>query len=159
MKLYIKNMECDCGKTIVQSEIEKIGFPCTNVGSAIVTMEKKITALQHSRFDSALKKNGCELFDERLYKELINNLKKAIIDLEVYSDVELKACFADFITLGVDNNFISINNLFSEIEGVAIDKYIIKPKIARVKKLLVLCMMISCLPQLMPGCNTDAQQN
>jgi len=136
MKLYIKNMVCDRCKTMVQSEIEKIGFQYNNVGIGVVNTEKQITPLQRSQFDAALKKNGFELINDE-NNELIDKLKKAIIDLEVYSDEDLKTSFTDFISLSTDDNFISLNKLFAEIEGVSIEKYIIRHKIDRVKELLV----------------------
>ncbi|MDO9254858.1 MAG: AraC family transcriptional regulator [Bacteroidales bacterium] len=136
MKLYIKNMVCDRCKTIVQSEIEKIGFQYNNVGIGVVNTEKQITSLQRSQFDAALKKHGFELINDQ-NNELIDKLKIAITELEVYSDEDLKISFTDFIGLSADDNFISLNKLFAEIEGVTIEKYIISHKIARVKELLV----------------------
>lgn len=129
-------MVCDRCKTIVQSEIEKIGFQYNNVGIGVVNTEKKITPLQRLQFDSALKKHGFELINDQNNK-LIDNLKKALIDLEVYSDEDLKTSFTDFISLSTGDNFISLNKLFAEIEGVTIEKYIITHKIALVKELLV----------------------
>ena len=64
-------------------------------------------------------------------------MKQAIIDLENHSDEELKTSFMDYISLIVNENYISLNTLFSEIEGITIEKYIIKHKINRVKELLV----------------------
>lgn len=129
-------MVCDRCKTMVQSEIEKIGFQYNNVGIGVVNTEKQITPLQRSQFDAALKKHGFELINDE-NNELIDKLKKAIIDLEVYSDEDLKTSFTDFISLSTDDNFISLNKLFAEIEGVSIEKYIIRHKIDRVKELLV----------------------
>ena len=136
MKLYIKNMVCNRCKAIVQAEIEKIGFQYNNVGIGVVNTEKKITPLQREQFDAALKKHGFELIDEE-NNELIDKLRKAITELEVYSDDDLKISFTDFIGLSAEDNFISLNNLFAEIEGVTIEKYIIRHKISRVKELLV----------------------
>jgi len=158
MKLYINNMVCTRCKTIIKSEMDKMGLQYNKVEIGVVDTQYKITSSQLAEFDSVLKKNGFELYDGR-NDELINNLKKAIIDLEVYSNEDLKTSFADFISLSDDDNFISLNKLFAEIEGVTIDKYIIKHKIARMKELLALCMMISCLPKLLPVCHTTTQQN
>ncbi len=158
MKLYIKNMVCTRSKMIVKSELEKNGLQYNNVEIGIVDTLDKIISSQHSAYDPALEKPGFELIDNQ-NSELIDNLKKAIIELELFSNEDLKTSFADFIILSVDDNFISLNNLFADLEGVTIDKHIIKHKIARMKELLVLCMMISCLPKLLPGYNTAAQQN
>lgn len=136
MKLYIKNMVCKRCITIVKSEMDKIGVEYDNVEIGVVDLPVKIEASQRKVLDSALKKHGFELIDDR-NNELIDKLKKAIIELELYSDEDLKTSFSDFISLEVDDNFISINKLFAEIEGFTIEKYIIRHKIARVKELLV----------------------
>jgi methylphosphotriester-DNA--protein-cysteine methyltransferase len=129
-------MVCNRCKTIVLSEIEKIGFQYDSVGIGEVNTRNNITPEQRLQFDAALKKHGFELIDDQ-NNELIDKLKKAIIDLELHSDEDLKTGFTDFISLSADDNFISLNKLFSEIEGVTIEKYIISHKIARVKELLV----------------------
>jgi AraC-like DNA-binding protein len=83
----------------------------------------------------SLEQFGFELIDdEKNY--LIEKLKKAIHDLEMYSDEDLKTNYPDYISLRVNDSFISLNTLFSEIEGITIEKYIIKQKIELVKELL-----------------------
>jgi AraC-like DNA-binding protein len=82
-----------------------------------------------------LEQFGFELINnEKNY--LIEKLKRAIFDLEMFSDEELKTSHSDFISLKVNDNFISLNTLFSEIEGITIEKYIIKQKVELVKELL-----------------------
>lgn len=129
-------MVCTRCKTIVKSEMDKIGLQYNNVEIGVVDIPNKITSSQRSEFDSILKKHGFELIDDK-NNELINKLKKAIIELELYSDEDLKTNFTDYISLSVNDNFISLNKLFTEIEGFTIEKYIIRHKIARVKELLV----------------------
>lgn len=136
MKLYIKNMVCNRCRKIVKEELDRLGIQYTNVELGEVNTLKNITALQRVRFDTALQKFGFELIDDNKYK-LVEKLKMAIVDLENHSDEDLKTSFTDYISLSVNDNFISLNTLFAEIEGVTIGKYIIKHKIARVKELLV----------------------
>jgi AraC-like DNA-binding protein len=95
-----------------------------------------LTPLQKTHLSTALQKNGFELIDEQI-NGLIEKLKDSIIDLEKYSDEDLKTSFSDYISLNVKDNFVSLNTLFAEIEGLTIEKYIIKHKIDRVKELLV----------------------
>ena len=101
-----------------------------------VTTKKKITSLQRTRLFDALQQSGFELIDDQK-NDLIEKLKNAIVDLEHNSDEDLKTSFSDYISLSVNDNFISLNTLFAEIEGITIEKYIIKHKIERVKELLV----------------------
>jgi AraC-like DNA-binding protein len=136
MKLYIKNMVCNRCKTIVKTELDKIGIPYDALQLGEVNTRKEITPLQRTRLSNALKLSGFELIDEQKY-ELIEKLKKAIVDLEHYSDENLNTSFSDYISLQVNDNFISLNTLFAEIEGITIEKYVIQHKIDRVKEFLV----------------------
>jgi len=136
MKLYIKNMVCGRCKTIVKTELDKIGVQYLSLNLGEVNTKKEITPLQRTQLCSALKRAGLELIDSQK-NDLVEKLKKAIVDLEHYSDFDLKTSFSDYISLNVDDNFISLNTLFAEIEGITIEKYIIKHKIERVKELLV----------------------
>jgi len=136
MKLYIKNMVCNRCKTTVKSELDKIGIQYDTVKIGEVITEGKITSEQRAQLSAALQQSGFELIDDQK-NELIGKLKKSILDLQHYSDEDLKTNFSDYISLIVDDNFISLNKLFEEIEGITIEKYIIKRKIERIKEMLV----------------------
>jgi AraC-like DNA-binding protein len=135
MKLYIKNMVCSRCKETVKTELDKLTIRYVSVDLGEVIIRKKLTSEQHHLLKSSLEQFGFELINnEKNY--LIEKLKRAIFDLEMFSDEELKTSHSDFISLKVNDNFISLNTLFSEIEGITIEKYIIKQKVELVKELL-----------------------
>lgn len=136
MKLYIKNMVCSRCKTIVKAELDKIGIPYETIQLGEVNTKQEITIPERKKLNDTLKLFGFELIDDKK-NELIEKLKKAIVDLEHYSDENLNTSFSDYISLQVNDNFISLNTLFAEIEGMTIEKYIIQHKIDRVKEFLV----------------------
>ena len=129
-------MVCNRCKTIVKAELDKIGIDYASVELGVVNTTKNISSLQRTQFYDALQKSGLELIDEHR-NDLIEQLKRAIVDLEHHTDEDLKTNFADYISLSVNDNFISLNTLFAEIEGITIEKYIIKHKVERVKEYLV----------------------
>lgn len=136
MKLYIKNMVCNRCEETIKSELDKIGIEYNTVKIGEVDLTENITSEQRILFSMALLLDGFELIDNQK-NILIEKLKKAIIDLEHYSDENLKLSFADYISMIVNDNFISLNKLFGEIEGISIEKYLIKRKIERIKEMLV----------------------
>jgi len=136
MKLYIKNMVCNRCKTTVRTELDKIGIAYTTIRIGEVCTEEKVSPEKLEQLSEALQKSGFELIDTK-NNMLIEKLKKSVIDLEHYSDEDLKTSFSDYIRLIVDDNFISLNKLFEEIEGITIEKYINKRKIERIKEILV----------------------
>ncbi len=135
MKLYIKNMVCDRCKVIVKTKLDEAGILYDNIAIGEVTIREKPTASQHSKLSASLKQLGFELIDNKK-NALIEKLKNSIMLLEKCSDGDLKTSYTDFISLNVNDSFISLNTLFSEIEGITIEKYIIKQKVEVVKELL-----------------------
>jgi AraC-like DNA-binding protein len=129
-------MVCNRCKKIVKAELDKIGIHYTSVELGEVIANEEITLSQRTKLYSALKLSGLELIDDQK-NALIENLKRAIFDLEHYSDENLKTNYSDYISTRVNDSFISLNMLFSEIEGITIEKYIVKHKIDRVKELIV----------------------
>jgi AraC-like DNA-binding protein len=128
-------MVCGRCKAIVESAMDTLGIKFLHVDLGEVTISKKLTAQQHNRLFTKLKLSGFELISDQK-NDLIEKLKKTIVELENCSDEELHINYTDFISLNVKDNYISLNKLFSEIEGITIEKYIIRQKIEKVKELL-----------------------
>lgn len=128
-------MVCSRCKETVKTELDKLAIRYASVDLGEVIIRKKLTSEQHHLLKSSLEQFGFELINNEK-NFLIEKLKRAIFDLEMFSDEELKTSHSDFISLKVNDNFISLNTLFSEIEGITIEKYIIKQKVELVKELL-----------------------
>jgi hypothetical protein len=135
MKLYIKNMVCERCKRIVQDELEKIGIDYVDVEIGEVTLMGKISSSQYQKLYHGLQQSGFELLDSR-NNNIIEKLKKTIIDLAHSSDENLNTNYTDCISMSIRDSFISLSTLFSEIEGLTIEKYIIEYKIELIKELL-----------------------
>jgi AraC-like DNA-binding protein len=129
-------MVCNRCKTIVKAELDKIGIDSVSVELGEVITKENISSLQRTQLFDALQKSGLELIDEHK-NDLIEQLKKAIVDLEHHTDEDLKTNFSDYISLNTNDNFISLNTLFTEIEGITIEKYIIRHKVEQIKEYLV----------------------
>ena len=128
-------MVCGRCKITVKKELDKLNIPYGSVELGEVIIKKKLTSIQQKLLYSALLPNGFELIDNKK-NSLIEKLKRTIFDLGMFSDEDLKTSYMDFISLRVNDRFISLNTLFSEIEGITIEKYIVKQKIELVKELL-----------------------
>jgi YesN/AraC family two-component response regulator len=135
MKLYIKNMVCERCKTTVKSKLAESGILYDKVDIGEVTITEKLSESQRNRLYSSLKHQGFELINDKK-NELVEKLMDTIALLGKCSDENLNTNYSDFISLNVNDSFISLNTLFSEIEGITIEKYIINQKIEVVKELL-----------------------
>ena len=68
---------------------------------------------------------------------LIEKIKNVIIELVHYTDEQLKTNFSDYISKKLQYDYTYLANLFSEVEGITIEKFIISHKIERAKELIV----------------------
>ena len=136
MKLYIKNMVCIRCKMVVKDELTKLGLHFTSVELGEAETLENITAEQHDQFKEALLKSGLELMDDKK-SVLIQKIKNVIIELVHYTEEPLTVNFSDFLSRKLDYDYTYLANLFSEVQGITIEKFIITHKIERVKELLV----------------------
>lgn len=136
MKLYIKYMVSIRCKMMVKSELEKLGLHYNVVELGEADVREVLSQEQRDQLAAGLKKSGLELMDDKK-AILIEKIKNVIVELIHYTDEALKVNFSQHLSekLGFDYTYLS--NLFSEVESMTIEHFIIKHKIERVKELLV----------------------
>ena len=129
-------MVCIRCKMVVKAELEKLGLHYIVVELGEVEIMEDISAEQHDQFKVALLKSGLELLDDKK-SVLIQKIKNVIVELIRYSEEPLAMNFSDHLSQKLNHNYTYLANLFSEVQGTTIEKFIIAHKIERVKKLLV----------------------
>ena len=97
---------------------------------------ENISTEQHDQFKVALLKSGLELMDDKK-SVLIQKIKNVIVELVHYSEEPLTIKFSEFLSQKLNHDYTYLANLFSEVQGTTIEKFIISHKIERVKELLV----------------------
>lgn len=134
--LYIKNMVCNRCIMAVENELVKLGINAAQVSLGEVQLDQSLSSIQLKSFTKAIESLGFELIDDKKSR-IIEQIKKAIIQLVHYNNNESKVNISDYLSdlLHLDYNYLS--NLFSEVEGTTIEKYYIAQKIEKVKELLV----------------------
>jgi len=136
MKLYIKYMVSIRCKMMVKSELEKLGLRYGVVELGDVEVLGSITAEQRSQLKSALLRSGLELMDDQRAM-LIEKIKNVIVEMVHYADDPPKTNFSDYLSVKLDYDYTYLANIFSEVTGTTIEKFIIAHKIERVKELLL----------------------
>jgi AraC-like DNA-binding protein len=121
---------------VVKAELEKLGLHYIVVELGEAEIMEDISAEQHDHFKVALLKSGLELLDDKK-SVLIQKIKNVIVELIHYSEEPLAINFSDHLSQKLNHNYTYLANLFSEVQGTTIEKFIIAHKIERVKELLV----------------------
>jgi len=129
-------MVCIRCKMVVKAELEKLGLHYIVVELGEAEIMESISDEQHDQFKEALLKSGLELLDNKK-SVLIQKIKNVIIELIHYSEEPLAINFSDHLSQKLNHNYTYLANLFSEVQGTTIEKFIIAHKIERVKELLV----------------------
>ena len=69
--------------------------------------------------------------------KLTATIKDVILELIHYSTEKLRVNFSDYLSTKLQYDYTYLANLFSEVEGVSIQQFIIIQKIERVKELML----------------------
>lgn len=130
-------MVCHRCKMVVRTELEKLNLHPVNIAlGEVVIEEKEMNKDQQSKLSDALKDVGFELIDDRRSK-LIEQIKTFVIDTVHYKDEQPKKNYSELLSQHLHHDYSHLSNLFSEVEGITIEQYIINQKIEKVKELLM----------------------
>jgi AraC-like DNA-binding protein len=122
-------------KMLVKEELKKLDLHyIVDMGS--VDIMENITAEQREQIRVALLQSGLELMDDKK-AVLIEKIKNVIIEMVHYTDDQLKTNFSEYLSEKLNHDYTYLANLFSEVEGTTIEKFIISHKIERVKELII----------------------
>ena len=135
MKLYIKNMVCNRCIMVVKSELEKIGQHPLSIALGEVELLRDLTANEKQTVAKKLSQLGFELLDDKISRT-IERIKNGIVDLVHHQNQALKTNLSDYLVERLRQDYSTLSNLFSEVEGTTIEHYFIAQKIEKVKELL-----------------------
>jgi AraC-like DNA-binding protein len=121
---------------VVENEFNKMGYPPLKVQLGEVELSGNLTSEKVAEIDNHLKKFGFEIIDDAKSR-IIEKIKNTIIQLIHHSNDELKENYSSYIQSHLNKDYNYLSGLFSDIEGITIEKYIINQKIEKVKELLV----------------------
>jgi AraC-like DNA-binding protein len=136
MKLFIKNMVCDRCRMVVRESMEKLGLTTVAVELGEVELGHPLTDAEKLALSQALQLLGFDLIDDKKSR-LIEKIKLIILELIRQKDGEMTTNLSETLSTRLNHDYNYLSNLFSEVEGITIEKYFIAQKIERVKELLV----------------------
>ncbi|MBF0762037.1 helix-turn-helix transcriptional regulator [Dysgonomonas mossii] len=134
--IFIKNMVCNRCILVINAELEKIGIKVNSIKLGEVSLEKELSKDEKTRLINSLNLLGFELIDDSR-SQIIEQIKNIIIRCVHYEEASLKLNLSEILSTELHHDYHYLSNLFSKIEGITIEKYLIAQRIERVKELLV----------------------
>jgi AraC-like DNA-binding protein len=134
--LYIKNMVCNRCIRVVREELEKLGLRIQRIELGEVDIAGgKVIDLGNVR--DVLLRNGFELIEDKRVK-MIERIKLLILRLvqNDYRETPLPLNYSEYIARELGHDYHYLSSLFSSVENVTIEQYVILQRIERVKELL-----------------------
>lgn len=137
-RLYIKNMVCPRCIKVVKSVLTELGVGYEDVQLGEVLLTTDLDKAQKEQLADRLKQEGFALLTAK-NAQLVERIKHLIIsyvhDPEAHPDAR-NINFSQYLAQSLGQEYTGMSQLFSEVAGITIEKYLIAQKIARVKELL-----------------------
>ncbi|MDP4291629.1 MAG: AraC family transcriptional regulator [Bacteroidota bacterium] len=121
---------------VVQNLFESIGYPPVHIELGQVETEKPVTEKDLVKIQKSLIGYGFEMIDDKT-SVLIEKIKTLIIEMVHYKNEPIHENYSTYIESKLHKDYNYLSNLFSDVTGITIERYIINQKIERVKELLV----------------------
>lgn len=123
-------------KMLVKEELTRLGLHFVIVEMGEVDVMEDITSIQREQIRIALEDSGLELMNDKK-AVLIEKIKTVVVELVHYTDELPKTNFSEYLSEKLNLDYTYMANLFSEVQGITIEKFIIAHKIERVKELII----------------------
>jgi AraC-like DNA-binding protein len=136
LKIHIKYMLSARCKMAVKDALKSLGLHFIFVELGEVEIMETPSTEQMEKLKIALEDSGFELMEDNR-AILIERIKAVIIDLVYHSDEIDKFVFSNVLSERLGHPYSYIANLFTEIQGITIQQFIIAQKVARIKELLI----------------------
>ncbi|WP_147205262.1 helix-turn-helix domain-containing protein [Segetibacter aerophilus] len=129
-------MVCNRCILVVKQELEKLNIESRTVSLGEVETENELPKETVEQLAHNLASLGFELLDNSK-QQLIEKIKNIVINQVHHSEEASNHNFSEVLSNALHKDYSYLSSLFSEVEGVTIEKYIINQKIEKVKELII----------------------
>ncbi len=135
MILFIKNMVCLRCQMVVRYEVEKLGLNCISVEAGQANVSEPISKEQIHLLKIALTNSGLELIENKKII-LVEKIVHVIMSMLERSDELSKINFSHYLSTTLNFDYTYLANIFTEVKGITIERFMIVNRIQRVKQLI-----------------------
>lgn len=123
-------------KMMVKDELKKLGLHFIIVDLGVVEIMENISNETRNLLKVNLIDSGLELMDDKR-AILIEKVKNVIIEMIHHSEEPIKVTFSEYLSDKLNQNYTYLANLFSEVQGMTIEQFMILHKVERIKELII----------------------
>jgi len=128
-------MVCPRCVETVNSIFQELEIPIKAIQLGEVETAAVIDEAKKKALDERLRTRGFELLQDQKAK-LIGQIKSIIIEQVHHSEETLKTNFSTLLADKLHLEYSALSRLFSSVEGITIERFILKQKAEKVKELL-----------------------
>lgn len=128
-------MVCNRCIMVVRQVFESEGLHPVNLKLGEVELDKAPEAASLEKIRQSLASLGFEILDDQRRK-VIEGIRAAILQLIRKGELDEQHKFSTLLSTALNKDYAYLSKLFSEVEGITIEKYVIQQKVDRVKELL-----------------------
>ena len=124
-------------KIQVKKELERQNISFRFIEDEVVELSEEITLKQRDQLKENLLKFGLKLHVDKK-RILTEKIKITILEMLQYSEKYPVINYSEYLSEKLNYDYTYLANIFSEVNGITIQQYIILNKIERVKELILL---------------------
>jgi AraC-like DNA-binding protein len=137
MKLYVRYMQSEESLARVKVELMRLGFNCPNLKPGEIDVSDHLDMNSYNKLRNHLENEGFQVLSDR--KTIIaERIRHYIIDLAYGIEDMPKLKLSSWLSEKFNLDYDYLGSIFSEINGVSIEHFLIRQKIERVKEMLII---------------------
>ncbi|PKG42893.1 helix-turn-helix domain-containing protein [Psychroflexus sp. MES1-P1E] len=133
--VHIKNMVCPRCIETVEGIFNDINIDISSIELGEVITQQEISKDQKEKLNKKLSERGFELLEDTKSK-LIGKIKTLIINSIHYSKEPIYINLSNYLSDQLHHDYSYLSRLFSSVEGITIEKFVLSQKIEKVKELM-----------------------
>lgn len=136
-EILIKGMVCERCIAVIRKGIADLGLELATISLGKLSLGSELNKEDFAKVKTFLSENGFELISNRQIR-IVNRAKEVIDEVfkeNIKYDSQLR--FSTLLSEKLNLNYDSISEVFTQIEGTTLEKYIIARRLEKVKELLV----------------------
>ena len=131
-KIFIRNMMCSSCIRVVKEDLTKLGIIVLDIKLGEATIIYDHEKISKNQIDAVLQELGMGLISDK-DEIVVEQIKQTIIELVHYmNNVDSIVRKSEYLVEKMGRSYQTLSKLFSKVEPITLEKYIILQKIERV---------------------------